>query len=424
LQAADTFLAGIRSATAISRKLVGWLGRGCSVWVLHVLTKSFAMLLCGVALLSQTTLGAAQSNMKTPVHPPVEQQVRVPQRMFISGHSLTNEPLPSDLAAIAFSLGFQVSWNRQHLEGSSIKQRSRGDASDDAPWTGYSQGVDYANRLIDVLTEFRRPAGHPDQPYDTLLITEQHSLLGSLVWNDTVRHLRDFHDRFIERSPNGLTYFYESWLSLDSKDDPKRWIAYERAAAPVWRCIVEQTNVAIVADGRQDRIRSLPAGLALAGLIERATQGAGLPYITRESVRSTVDSLVADDVHLTRLGNYYMALFTFAYMFRRSPKGAWHPADVTAEQARALQEVAGTVAALPQPQTMPIFACRDYVRRSFLWTYLGYTDATHWRRERGFLGSLYFRFKLAVQWLWLFSSDKPDNPFADAAYRRLRRPPI
>jgi hypothetical protein len=392
------------------------------VWVLRVLTKSIAVLLPGVALLSQTTLGITQSNMKTPVHLPVEQQVPVPQRMFISGHSLTNEPLPSDLAAIASSFGLQLSWNRQHLEGSSIKQRSRGEASDDAPWTGYSQGFDRANRPIDVMAEFRRPVQHPNQPYDTLLITEQHSLLGSLVWNDTVRHLRDFHDRFIERSPNGLTYFYESWLSLDNKNDPKRWIAYEQAAAPVWRCIVQQTNVAIAAEGRRDRIRSLPAALALAGLIERATQGPGLPAITRESVRETVDSLVADDVHLTRLGNYYMALFTFAYVYRQSPNGAWHPADVTPEQARALQEVARTMAAQPQPATMPIVECRDYVRRSFLWTYLGYTDATHWRRERGFLGSLYFRLKLASQWLWLFFSDNPENPFGESAYKRHRRP--
>lgn len=382
--------------------------------------KGIIALLAGVLLLSQTMPGAAQSNVKTPSDLPGKQHMPVPQRMFISGHSLTNEPLPSDLAAIASGFGFQFSWNRQHLEGSSIRQRSRGDASGNAPWAGYAQGFDRANRPIDVLAELGRPVLHADQPYDALLITEQHSLLGTLVWNETLRHLRDFHDRFIERSPNGVTYFYESWLSLDSKDDPKRWIAYERAAAPVWRCIVEQTNLAIAAEGRQDRIQSLPAALALAGLIERATQGADLPGITRGSVRATVDSLVADDVHLTRLGNYYMALVTFAYTSRQSPRGAWHPAEITAEQAQALQEVAATVAAQPQPAAMPLATCRDYVRKSFMWTYLGYTDATHWRRERGFLGSLYFRFKLAVQWLWLFSSDKPENPFTDAAYRRSR----
>jgi hypothetical protein len=83
-----------------------------------------------------------------------------------------------------------------------------------------------------------------------------------------------------------------------------------------------------------------------------------------------------------------------------------------------LQHVAGTVAAQPQPAAMPFAECRDYVRRSFMWTYLGYTDATHWRRERGFIGSLYFRIKLAVQWLWLFSSHGRENPFADAAYKR------
>ena len=383
-----------------------------------MLPKMIAMSLAGAFFLSQSMLVGAQSKMKAPAGSPGEQLMPVPQHMFVSGHSLTNEPLPSDLAAIVSGFGFQFSWNRQHLEGSSIKQRSRGDASDNAPWTGYTRGFDYTNRPVDVLAELRRPTHHPDRPYDALLITEQHSLLGTLVWNDTVRHLRDYHDRFIERNPNGVTFFYESWLSIDTKSDPKRWIAYERAAAPVWRCVVEQINVAIAAEGRQDRIQSLPAALALAGLIELATQGAGLPGITRNDIRATVDSLVADDVHLTRLGNYYMALVTFAYIFRRSPKGAWHPGEITAEQASALQYVAATIAAQPQKAAMPIAACRDYVRRSFIWTYLGYTDATHWRSERGYFGSLYFRFKLAIQWLWLFSRDGPENPLADAAYQR------
>jgi hypothetical protein len=375
-----------------------------------VLLILLAVLLVVFLFLPLSVQVAAQSEMKGQAGS--AQHMPVAQRIFVSGHSLTNEPVPSDLAAVATSFGLPVSWNRQYLEGSSIRQRSRG-VEGATLWTGYQQGLDNANGRVDVLVELRQPTRHPEQPYDTLLITEQHNILGSLVWNDTMRYLRDFHDRFIERNPNGITYFYESWLSLDTKDDPKRWVAYERAATPVWRCVVEQTNRAIAAEGRQDRIQSLPAALALAKLIELATQGTGLPGITRDSVRATVDSLVADEVHLTRLGSYYMALVTFAYVFRQSPRGAWHPADVTAEQARALQDVAATIATQPQPAAMPIVACRDYVRKSFMWTYLGYTDAIEWRHKNGYFGSLYLRVKFGLQWWWLFSSAEPENPFAD-----------
>lgn len=389
-----------------------------------LLTKTAAIAATALILLHGASAGAQLAPEPKPAgssSTPEGQKsksMRIPERIFVSGHSLTNEPIPSDLAAIAAGFGHKVWWNRQYLEGSSIKQRSRGDAEGASPWTGYAKGIDYKNAPIDVLAELRRPAHHPDQPYDTLLITEQHGVLSSLVWQDTPTHLRDFHDRFIALNPDGVTYFYESWLSLDSKADPRRWIAYERAAAPVWRCVVAQTNAALAAEGRRDRIISLPAALALAGLIERATQGGGVPGITRESVQATVGSIVEDQVHLTRLGNYYMALVTFAYMFPQSPRGAWHPAEVTPQQAAALQEIAASISAESLPPPMSIEDCRDYVRRSFMWTYLSYFGETFWRSEKGYLGSLYLRAKVAVQWWRLFGSDGPENPLSKAAYQK------
>ena len=380
----------------------------------NVLVKVLAVLLAGVLAVLQIGETGAQSGQSGSGSLPGNRSMPAPQRMFISGHSLTNEPVPSDLAAIAAGFGLQFSWNRQYLEGSSIKQRSRGDATGNAPWTGYARGIDRANQPVDVLAEFRRQ----DERYDTLLITEQHSLLGSLVWNETVSHLRSFQERFIAHNPNGTTYFFEPWLSLDDKSDPKRWIDYERAAAPVWRCIVEQMNQTLAAEDRRDRIVSLPAALALVHLIELATQGGGVAGITRDSVRSTVDRLVADDVHLTRLGNYYIALVTFALTFRHSAQGAWRPAEITAEQANSLQVVANAFAQLPLPAAMPIEACQSYVLRSFMWTYLGYANRAHLQKEQGYPGSVYLRIKLAVQWLLLFSSDKPGNPFSKAAYSK------
>lgn len=331
-----------------------------------------------------------------------------PKSMFVSGHSLTNEPLPSDVAAIAAGFGMPLEWNRQYLEGSTIQARS----------AGGKIGIDRANKPVDPWVEIDRPTQHPDRPYDMLLITEQHSILGSLVWNKTASYLRGFHDRFIKSNPNGVTFFYEPWLSLDNKSNPARWIAYERAAAPVWRCVVEQLNTTTLAGNRLDGIYSLPAALALAKLVEVATQDGGLPGITQPSIRATVDRLIADEVHLTRLGNYYMALVVFAYTFRHSPLGAWHPADVTQAQAKALQETAAAFAAEAPSAALPLAECQAYVRQSFLGTYLSYAEAAQWRRERGRLGALYVRSKLAVQWSRLFATDTAENPFSPLAYRQ------
>ena len=73
---------------------------------------------------------------------------------------------------------------------------------------------------------------------------------------------------------------------------------------------------------------------ALAELVERATQGHGVAGVTGSTVRNTVNRIVNDDVHLTRLGSYYMALVSYAAIYRRSPEGAWAPEDVTDEQAK------------------------------------------------------------------------------------------
>ena len=340
-------------------------------------------------------------------------------RLFISGHSLTNQPVPMYLEAIAKGAGIDLSWNRQYLEGASIRQRSSGSATNDVDdWSGYTSGLDYRNAPVDVLSEFRRPSRHPELAYDALLITEQHGLLGSLVWNQTARYLRDFHDRFITHNSKGRTYFYESWLSLDSKTDPSRWIAYERAAAPVWRCVVAEINAAIAAEGRSDRIVSLPAAVALAELIERATQGGGVPGVTRETVQATIASLVEDNVHLTNMGSYYVALVTFSYIFQRSPFGAWHPPEISSVQASALQDVAASIVSQPPSAAMPIEVCRDYVRKSFMWTYLSYFHDVFWRNERGYMRALYARLQVSLQWWRLFSSDGPENPLSKSAFKR------
>jgi len=160
----------------------------------------------------------------------------LPERVFISGHSLTDQPLPSDLAAIAASLGHPLQWNRQYMVGSSIRARVRGAKAPpgETGWSGYHQGSNRDSENMDVLAELRQPRTVTGGPYDVLLITEEHGLLGTMVWNDTVRYLRHYHDRFIDANPAGRTLFYESWLGLDDKNDPRRWIAYERAASPIW----------------------------------------------------------------------------------------------------------------------------------------------------------------------------------------------
>jgi hypothetical protein len=308
---------------------------------------------------------------------PVAQTAQTaPTRVFFSGHSLTDQPMPDFLARIAGSLGSPVEWNRQYMVGSAIKHRQRG-RGNEAGWAGYMQGDNREGRGMDVVAELRR------RPYDVLVITEQHGLIDSLVWHDTVRHLRHYHERFIAGNPDGRTYFYEPWLGIPGKTEVSRWIAYERAASPLWQCIATRVNRSLAAEARRDRIASLPAGLALAELIERATTGTGVPGISGSSVAQTVDRFFHDSVHLTSLGAYYVALVVYAVVFERSPDGAWAPEGVAPAQALALQRVAAEVVARYRSTGRPLTPedCRQAFRGRFVGEYLAHMRDDYWAKQ-------------------------------------------
>lgn len=298
-------------------------------------------------------------------------------RLFWSGHSLVDRPLPDQFAAIAESLGLPVQWNTQVILGSSIKARSRGTGS----WNGYRQGSNRDGSGLDVAAEFLSPRTVKGGPYDALVITEQHTLLGSLAWNDTIGHLKHFHDRAVEGNPYQTTYLYQSWLGIDDRDDPRRWIAYEKAAATAWRCVATRINVSLAGANRQDRIVPIDSGAALATFIEQVAAGQ-VPGFAGSS-RAVVDRLFQDDVHLTPLGSYFVALFVFAELSGKPPTGAWAPAGLTPAEAEAMQVAAWTIhrSLRATPRGQLLNDCRDYIGRPFMGHYLAYLRGKQVRED-------------------------------------------
>ena len=315
--------------------------------------------------------------------------------VFISGHSLTDQPMPTFLAKLADSLGTPMRWNRQCVVGSTLRERTRGMKVDDPAWSGYRSGANREGEGMDVLAALRQPGTIGGERYDILLITEQNGLLWSLLNCDSVRYLRHFHERFIEGNRQGQTYFYEPWAGLNSKDDPRRWIAFERAASPVWQCITTRVNISLAAEGRSDRIASMPGGWMMAALVERATQGPGLPGISGTTVRETLDRLFSDDVHLTPLGSYYLALVAYATLYGRSPLGAWAPDGISPAQAKSLQQFAWDALAAYRANNQPLdlASCRRVLTDGLIGQFWHYTRAaaadpkvgrlrSHWRSVR------------------------------------------
>lgn len=255
-------------------------------------------------------------------------------RIFFSGHSLLDNPMPDFVADIARSQGQEIAWNQQNIIGSLIRARTEGEGG----WAGYRQGKNRSGTGMDVLQELRSPQTlPPGERYDTLIITERHDILWSALHENTVGFLRHFHDRFIEGNAEGRTFFYQTWLDID-KANPGHWIAYERNAVVAWECVASKVNLTLEAEGRADRIAVIPGGAALSVLVEDILadriRGISGPPAQR------LDAIFSDTVHLTPLGAYFLAAVHYASVYGRTPVGAAGPPGAHPETVRDLQEVA------------------------------------------------------------------------------------
>lgn len=334
--------------------------------------------------------------------------------MFISGHSLVDDPLPQQLAAISKSVGRTLEWNKQTAAGSPIVQRTRGVPESGDPLSGYRSGANRGGENLDVLAEFRAPRTVSAPQYDILLITEQHGVLGNLMWNGTPGALRDYHDRFIEANPRGRTFFFEPWLNVDQLDDPRRWIEFTRSESKVWSCVTSIVNSSLAARDRADRIVNIPAGVAIAELVERSLSGAGVPGLTGSDPLQTVRRIFADDVHLTELGVYYVALFVHSSIFQPEQLGTELPLPegVSQDLAASLAAIAKDVVRQHYSPYLPVpkSSCAQVAGGEFSREYWSYFRDIRFVKEE-FAPLAYGRaWRLDRRWRKLIDPGNPENP--------------
>lgn len=308
--------------------------------------------------------------------PPAGWEPRDSARIFLSGHSLTDDPLADFVLEIAGSLGNDFNYNQQIGIGSPIRVRTLGNSWDNLDWPGYRTGKNRDGVDMDIIAELEAPQTlGPGELYDTLVITERHDILGTIQWEDTAGLLRHYHDRLIDGNPAGHTLFYHSWLDID-KAAPQQWIDHEKGALFAWECVASKINLVLADEGRSDRLATLPVGAALVDLVERvlADEVAGIGGTTPEKM----NAIFNDNVHLTPLGVYYAALVTYAAVFRSSPVGAAVPQGVDPGPAGELQSIAWEFVrayyTAPNAGEHTMEECRSFVAGTVcpsFWTLLG-----------------------------------------------------
>lgn len=331
------------------------------------------------------------------------------QRLYVSGHSLTGPRMVGLLGKLAAAAGVDLAWNLQYLEGSSIRQR-RGLAPD-AP---YRVGVDRWGRPADVLGEFSsRPAD--GRPIDVLIVTEQHAVLVSIAWEDTIASLRDIDERFIQANPGGRTIFFEPWLSIDDKSAPHDWIAYERAAAPVWRCVIANVNQSLALRGKRNRIDSMPLASSLAYLVESAINAPSSDNYLGKSNLDKVNNFFDDNVHLTMAGDFYIASVMFRYLFGDSYQAKWSPSDLSKNLAEFIEKTADEFVVKDRDRSSEeLIKCQSYIEDVFLDKFIDYYSRAELRRRSNYIDFIYSRWRLNRGLSSIFRKGGANSPFLGA----------
>lgn len=211
-------------------------------------------------------------------------------RVYFLGHSLIGRDMPAMLGQLGGN-----DWNSQLGWGASL----------DNHWTGQIPGFAEEN-----LPPVWRPAGEAADSgdYPVVVLTEMVELKDALRHHDSARALGDWAKRFRQGRPDVRIYLYETWHQLD---DPGDWLGRIDADwAALWQAGLLRRAMALPGVGT---IYMIPGGQVLAAA-SRAAAAGQLPGLRG------VEDFLADDIHLTDLGNRLIALTHYAVIYGRKPE--------------------------------------------------------------------------------------------------------
>ena len=229
------------------------------------------------------------------------------------GHSLVGRDMPAMLAQLAgHAYHSQLGW------GASLGDH----------WTGKINGF---------AEESAHPAHRPVREalasgeYGAVIFTEMVELKDAIRHHDSAARLADWAIFARNTCPDVRLYLYETWHKLN---DPAGWLArIDNDLAPLWEGQILRPAMARAGAV----IHVIPAGQVMAAAVRKAEAG-DVPGIT------SGQAFFADDIHLSDLGNWLVAMTHFATLYHRMPLG--FPAQ--------LKRADGSLATPPGPDAVPI----------------------------------------------------------------------
>ena len=235
-----------------------------------------------------------------PLAPPT-----APMQVYHLGHSLVGAEVPHLLQQFA---GAGHSYNMQRGSGTSLR----------AHWDETEEILDFEQ--VNAAPIWRAPrAAIASGDYDAVILTEMVELRDAIRYFDGAKFLHLWAE--LTRNSNAETrlYLYETWHRLD---DPAGWLTrIDRDLDALW---LGQLMAKDARAGADHPIYLIPGGQVL-GAVVRAAEAGQLAGVTqREQLFARNEDGSLDQIHLSPLGAYVIAMAHYAVLYHLSPEGLPH----------------------------------------------------------------------------------------------------
>lgn len=184
------------------------------------------------------------------------------------------------------------------------------------------QEVSLLNRGASLKTNWERKDpeffSRLKDPVSALVLTERVLPLSrTLDHDDPVGYAVKFIEAIMESHPNAQPYLYETWHRRQGES----WRTQLSEDRKLWLTILSGVN-----ERSQTPMLLIPAGAAMGAL--------------EDSGEFAMERLFSDDIHLSDLGRYFVALVHYGSLYRQSPVGLRAPEELTEKERELLQKTA------------------------------------------------------------------------------------
>jgi hypothetical protein len=232
-------------------------------------------------------------------------------RIVYVGHSLINYDMPEMVKGLAESKGLGIRRAVQVNNGTNIGNNWLGCRQ--STFTGQYAPYEFACDAIE--------SGTDQGPYDTLIITQVNNPIidptNAANLGSTADDYEKFLNLFLSKNPGGRAFFFPPWEGTDSPWlNGQDWTASIAAQMNLFERVTDRIEqISRDTHGRNATVEIIPSSVALRQLILAAESGQFADITNRSQ-------LFLDDVHMSKLGNYFMACVVFASVYQQSPAGA------------------------------------------------------------------------------------------------------